>query len=323
MRMSPSASSAAIAVRDDEGGHAGARGVDAGAAQLDRVEGLTGELLHHARPAHERVGLLGHHHLVGQPEQERRARHDRAGGREQHRHAPRAAHQGPGRRPPTGQGGHAVVDVGPARGDEPEQREPGATGVVGGRREHQTVGFADGAPSLLGGDLDEDDVAPDHRGELCGQRPGMVGGDGDDRHVVLRPRRARGRYARGTPSVATGCTPSRSPDSRSTVCCTASRRARAGADRSPRRRRASPTERRASPSTATRSQLPGEPVRRGGGGHDGRPEALEGECGDEAEAVHLGPRAQGHPDGGGLRVAARRGTTCPWARGAGRGRPGR
>ena len=93
------------------------RGVHAGAAELGAVERLAGERLDHAGPADEGVGVLGHHDVVGQAEQERRARHDRTGRGEQHRDEAGAARQRAAAVPQPCSGGDAVVDVGAARRD--------------------------------------------------------------------------------------------------------------------------------------------------------------------------------------------------------------
>ena len=77
---------------------------------------------HHPRTAHEGVGVLGHHHLVGQPEEQRRPRQHRPGGGEEHRDPAGAAHQRPGGGAPPVQGGDAFVHVGAARGDDGQQR---------------------------------------------------------------------------------------------------------------------------------------------------------------------------------------------------------
>ena len=93
---------------------------------------------------------------------------------------------------------------------------------------------------------------------------------------------------RARPAVTrAGCTPSVPAPSVATTRRTASRRARAGAESRPRERRASPTERRASPSIGHPPPAPLEPGGRRGGRHDGGPEPLEREGGDEAQPVDL------------------------------------
>ena len=67
--------------------------------------------------AHEGVGILGHHDLVGQTEQERRSRQDRPGGGDEHRYGPRAAGQRARSSAPAVQCGHAFMDVGAADDD--------------------------------------------------------------------------------------------------------------------------------------------------------------------------------------------------------------
>ena len=115
--------------------------------------------------------------------------------------------------------------------------------------------------------------------------------------------------ARAIRYVSARCTPAKPSPSAATTEVTASWRARAGAERSPRWRRASPTERRSKPSISTRLQSPVEPCGRGGGRHDGRAEPLERERRDEAEPVdlRLGPELDACRAGLAVELVAERG----------------
>ena len=154
--------------------------------------GLAREGLDHARPADEGVGVLRHHHVVGQAEEEGRAGHDGPGGGDQHRDPARAAGQHAGGGAPAVQGRHAVVHVGAARGDGGEQGQAGGQRVLGRLGEGVAVGLGQRAPPVLVRDVDQHDVPAGHRGDLGGQRPRMVGRNGDGRgHVGAATRACR------------------------------------------------------------------------------------------------------------------------------------
>ena len=90
-------------------GHAGVAGVAARAAELVLLDGHAGELAHHVGPAHEGVGLVGHHHVVGDAEQQRRARHGRAVDDDHGGHHARAGAERPGGLAPAVEGGEALA----------------------------------------------------------------------------------------------------------------------------------------------------------------------------------------------------------------------
>jgi hypothetical protein len=96
---------AASAVGHEQGRHAARAVVGGRAAEGGGGDGHAGELAHHRRTAHERVGLLGHHHLVAQAEQQGRARHGGSGGGGQDGHDARGGDQLPGRSAPAVQRG--------------------------------------------------------------------------------------------------------------------------------------------------------------------------------------------------------------------------
>ena len=145
--------------------------------------------------------------------------------------------------------------------------------------------------------------------------PGWSAATGTVRGMCgVRPRGRRARLRRGRRSRRRcGCTPSMLPASRRT---TSLDRLAQRAGRAPRAGRAGggpgPPMRRARPSTATRSQLPSSQRRGGGGRDDGGAEALEGERGDEAQAVDLGLWAAARCRPRPPRRRARRGTTVPF-----------
>ena len=127
--------------------------MDAGAAELVAVERLAGEGLDHARPADEGVGVLGHHHVVGQAEQQRGPDTTGPVAASSTGTRPGAARQRAGGGAPAVQGGDAVVHVGAARRDHAQERQAGAEGVLGGLGEGVAVGLGQRAPPALVGDL--------------------------------------------------------------------------------------------------------------------------------------------------------------------------
>ena len=133
-----------------DGTEAARPGVHGRAPQLMDADPHAGELLDHGRTRDEGEGVVGHHHQVGEAEDEGRAGDGRAGHHDDDGHDARAPGQAPGRLAPAVQRGHAVGDVGPARrqyqddGDPERQRR-------GRRRPHGlAVLHREGAPPERG-----------------------------------------------------------------------------------------------------------------------------------------------------------------------------
>ena len=202
-----------LGVGHDQRREPGARRVDAGPAELGAVERLAGEGLDHARPAHEGVGVLGHHDVVGQAEEQGGAGHHRARGREQHRDAARAASPARGRRCPSRAAPRPrrarrrrSTTITPSSGRPAPRACSAASAKV-------WPSASDSAPRRRSSVTShEDHLAPGDRGDLRRQRPRVVGRDGDgEGHVdaaTLRVgRRLRRRVhalgARPLPSATT------------------------------------------------------------------------------------------------------------------------
>ncbi len=186
-------------VGGDEGGGAGVAGVAGGPAELVVVHADAGELGDHRRTADECVRGVGHDHVVGQAEQQRRARHGRAVDDEHRGHHARAVGQRLGRLAPAVQRGEALDDVGTAGPHDAHQRQPGGTRLAGSVLEHRRRVAGQCTLAVAGVDLHPHDVAalegtdvgPDGSGDLVAQRD--VGHPSETRQTgragtPLRPR---------------------------------------------------------------------------------------------------------------------------------------
>ena len=129
------------------------------AAELVRVDAHAGELGHHRRPAHERVGVGRHHDEVRQPQQQGRTGHRWPRDDEDDGHDARAIGEGPGGQAPAVQCGHALDDVGAARRDVPDERDPLGERGLRGDGDRLTVDRAERSPPVGGVDGDDDSSA--------------------------------------------------------------------------------------------------------------------------------------------------------------------
>ena len=210
--------------------------------------GHAGELLHHVRAADEGVGVPRHHDVVGEPEQQRRARDGRAGHHDEHGHDARALHDGPGRGAPAVQRGDALVDVGPARREEDHQGHALVRGRGGphGRRIRRRV--AESAPWRTLASISHSTTsrpammvtarAMTTPGTPAREGIAACGGQWGHRHVRPRAVAASVTAAVGVVGQAgAGWMPGWFGPSRSTRPRRTSRNARAGADSMPRRKR--------------------------------------------------------------------------------------
>ena len=166
----------------------------------------------------------------------------------------------------------------PLEGWSPRRGSPGP-GVLDGVCEGVAVRLGDRPPPALLGRVAPAPLAAGDRGGLSRQRPRVIGGDRNgEGHVQAATRRLPGRYGRGgrLRSVPGGHCPkdrfAQGPGGSRQQAA----RAAGQADRPP----GQPVDRH--PPRAL------EPIGRGGGGDDGRPEPLEREGGDEPQPVDLG-----------------------------------
>ncbi len=149
-----------------------------GAAELGRVDAHAGELGDHRRTADERVGIARHHDEIGEPEQQRRARHRRTRHREHDRDDARAIGQGPSRQSPPVEGGHPLDDVGATRRDVADERDPFGERDVRGDRDRLPVVGAQGALAVGRVDLEHDRRSPS---DVVDPRGDAASGSGPDR----------------------------------------------------------------------------------------------------------------------------------------------
>ena len=152
------ASVGGVAIGDHDRRRPAETGVGAGTAELVGIEDHTGELGHHRRPAHEGVGVVGHHDLVRQAEEEGRSGDGRAVDDEHDRHDARAVGDGPGGLAPAVQGGHALDDVGARRADVADQRHPLLRGRAGRLGQRVAGRRRQGTPVDLGLHVDHHHV---------------------------------------------------------------------------------------------------------------------------------------------------------------------
>ncbi len=179
-----------VDVVDDDRRGAGVPCVHVRAAELVRVDAHAGELGDHRRAAHERVRVGGHDHEVGEAEQERRPGDCGPGHREHHRHDARAVGERPRGEAPAVEGRHAFDDVGAARSDVADERDPLCERDVRGDRDGLAVVGAERSLAIGGIDLD-DDRRP--AADVVDARGDTASGSGPDRDAhgpKLRPFRS-------------------------------------------------------------------------------------------------------------------------------------
>ncbi len=128
-------------------------------AELLQPDLPAGELGHHLWTRDERHRIGAHHDEIGQTEQERRPRDDRAGGDGDDGNLPAAFRDGSRRLSPTVQGRDAVEHVRSARCDEEDEREPQLPRLVRRLGQPHTVGVGDGATAHRSEGADDDHVA--------------------------------------------------------------------------------------------------------------------------------------------------------------------
>ena len=142
-----------VTVGDGEVGDTRRARVHRSSAEAFVAQLLASEPLDHLRAAHEGVGLVDHHHQVGEAEEERRAGHGEPVHAEDHRDDARAGYELAGGGAPPVDGGHALGQVGPARRHEADQRDTELACRSGGDRQVLAVLGTQGA-AVLPTDLD-------------------------------------------------------------------------------------------------------------------------------------------------------------------------
>ena len=219
-----------------------------------RVQRLAGERLDHPRAAHEGVGVLGHHDLVGQPEQERgpgqrpaRWRPGAPGSDPSSARSARAAVPHPWRAA-TPSFTSAPLDAMTASSGRPAPRACSAASA------NVWPSASESAPRRRSSEISTSTTSrPASVVIRADSEPGWSEATGiGARHVRAATRAGGHTRLRRDPVDAVEV--ARRPAA--TTATTAAWSARAGAESRPRWRRASPTDRRARPSIGTRRQLP-------------------------------------------------------------------
>ena len=162
-------------VAGHQAGRARVASVAGRATELVVVHHHAGELGHHRRAAHERVGGLGHDHVVGEPDEQRRPGHRRTVDDHDRRHDAGAISERLRSETPAVQRAESFDDVGAAGAQDRHERE-----ALGARRERGGLqdrrGIARQRTLAFGGiDVDPHDraitevthVGPDRTGDLA------------------------------------------------------------------------------------------------------------------------------------------------------------
>ena len=160
----------AVEVGGDGRRRARVAGVTVGAAELLVVDVHTGELGHHRRSTDEGVGGLGHHHMIGDAQEEGGARYGRTVEDEEGGHDPGTVGERLGRPTPPVEGGEALDDVGTAGAQDAHE---GNVDLARGDRGMFECGrriAGERASPVLGIDLD-----PNHLAALEVAHEGMHG----------------------------------------------------------------------------------------------------------------------------------------------------